>query len=76
MKNSICNEAPFLEKNPSWVLKKSVKSLVLIEMHLLFTSADPLFQRYAWGFEIEFSVKDKDSPLKVFLVLNWFLDLI
>ena len=65
MKNSICNEAPFLEKNPSWALKKSVKSLVLIEMHLLFTSADPLFQHYAYDFEIEFSEKDKDPPLKV-----------
>ena len=43
MKKKICNEATCLEKNPSWVLKESVKSFVLIEMHLLFTIADHCF---------------------------------
>ena len=61
----ICNEATSLEENPSSVLKESVKSLVLIEMHFFFTFADPLFQHHARVFEIEFSVKDMDSPLKV-----------
>ena len=46
-------------------LKESVKSFVLIEMHLLFTFADPLFQHCARFFEIKFSIKDKDSPPKV-----------
>ena len=46
-------------------LKESVKSMLLIEMHLLFTFADPLFQHYARFFEIKFSIKDKDSPPKV-----------
>ena len=60
----ICNEATSLEENPSSVLKESVKSLVLIEMHFFFYIF-LLFQHHARVFEIEFSVKDMDSPLKV-----------
>ena len=63
-KKRICNEATSLEKLIS-ALKESVESLLLIEMHLLFTFADPLFEHYAWFFEIEFSVEGKNSPLKV-----------
>ena len=45
-----CNESTSSEKNPCSALKESVKSPVLIEMHLLLTFADPLFQHYAWFF--------------------------
>ena len=46
-KKKNCNESTISEKNPCSALKQSVKSPVLIEMHLLLTFADPLFQHYA-----------------------------
>ena len=65
MKKMICNEATSLEENPLWVLKESVKSLVLIEMHFFFYICRSTVSTSRTSFEIEFSVKDLDSPLKV-----------
>ena len=64
MKKMICNEATSLEENPLWVLKESVKSLVLIEIHF-FLHLQIHCSTSRTSFEIEFSVKDLDSPLKV-----------